>query len=86
MIAVFHCICIKLPLGRRDNCRTESILGILIAMRLHHVPTADLFWSPDPIFCMDPIARIMVVKRFKKAHFYADPLRVCIKVNPPGSS
>ena len=49
-----------------DVAEMKAFIGILIAMGLHDVPHTDLCWSSDPLFRIQPIANIMVAKRFKK--------------------
>ena len=44
----------------------KAFIGILIAMGLHGVPSVDMVWSSDPLFCVQPIASVMTVKRLKK--------------------
>jgi len=44
----------------------NAFLAILIAMGMHQLPNAELFWSTDPLFHVQPVADIMPVKRFKK--------------------
>lgn len=44
----------------------KMVLGIIILMGLHSVPSWDLYWSSDPFFRIDEIARVMTCKRFKK--------------------
>ncbi|CAG4963107.1 unnamed protein product [Parnassius apollo] len=44
----------------------RMVLGIIIMMGLHNVPTWDLYWSTDPFFRVDEIASVMTCKKFKK--------------------
>jgi len=66
-----------------DVSEMTAFLGILIGMGLHDVPHTELCWSSDPLFRIQPLADIMVIKRFKK-------IRQALHVNdnsqapPPG--
>ena len=44
----------------------KAFLGILIGMGLHDIPHTELCWSSDPLFRIQPLADVMVIKRFKK--------------------
>jgi len=44
----------------------KAFISILIAMGLHEVPSADRYWSSDPLFRVSPISDVMPVKRFKR--------------------
>lgn len=43
-----------------------SFFGMLILMGVHPLPVIDLYWSSDPLFYVEPIAKNMTSKRFKK--------------------
>ena len=44
----------------------RAFLGLLVAMGLHNLPSADLYWCTDPLFRVSAVASVMPVKRFKK--------------------
>jgi len=43
-----------------------AFLGMLIAMGIHGLPRARMFWSTDPLFRVQPVADIMTRQRFMK--------------------
>ena len=51
-----------------------AFLGLLVGFSFHHVPSTELYWSTDPLFCVPPISNVMPVKCFKK-------LLQCLHIN-----
>ena len=51
-----------------------AFLGLLVVFSFHHVPSTELYWSTDPLFCVPPISNVMPVKCFKK-------LLQCLHIN-----
>lgn len=49
-----------------DVPEIKAFLGIIVLMGLHPLPTIDLYWSSDPFFRVEEVARVMTCKRFKK--------------------
>lgn len=44
----------------------EAFIGIIIYMGLHPQHDVDRYWSSDPLFGVEPIAKVMTSKRYKK--------------------
>jgi len=44
----------------------KAFIALLIAMEMHNLPIVHLYWSTDPLYRVQPIAEVMLIKRFKK--------------------